>query len=159
MATNQYFSSNYFASSTDQVLTENLMIEAIKIYGIDVKYLPRNLVDYDKIYGEDDSSSFDDYYTVEMYVKNIDGFQGDGQFLSKFGIEIRDEMTFSVARKRFIQEVSTNEPDVSRPRRCSSLGRPHCSQGPLDPDRERFSAERVRPPASRRRGDVSRSPS
>jgi hypothetical protein len=116
MATNQYFRSNYFATDQDQVLAESLITEMIYNYGVDVKYLPRNLANYDALFGEDQSSYFDDIYTIEMYVKNVNGFQGDGQFLSKFGIEIRDEVTFSVSRKRFKEEVLDKEPGMTRPK-------------------------------------------
>lgn len=116
MATNTYFRSNYFATDQDQKLADDLIVEMIYNYGIDVKYLPRDFVDFDKIYGEDDSSLFDDVYTVEMYVKNVNGFNGDGNFLSKFGIEIRDEMTFSVSRRRFTEEVLAHETGMTRPR-------------------------------------------
>ena len=116
MATNQYFRSNYFATDQDQKLADDLIVEMIYNYGVDVKYLPRDFVDFDKIYGEDDSSVFDDVYSIEMYVKNVNGFQGDGNFLSKFGIEIRDEITFSVSRRRFTEEVLSHEPSMNRPR-------------------------------------------
>lgn len=116
MATNTYFRSNYFATDQDQALAESLITEMIYNYGIDVKYLPRDFVDFDRLYGEDDSSLFDDVYTVEMYVKNVNGFNGDGNFLSKFGIEIRDEMTFSVSRRRFTEEVLAHETGMTRPR-------------------------------------------
>lgn len=116
MATNQYFRSNYFATDQDQKLAESLITEMIYNYGLDVKYLPRDFVDFDKIYGEDDSSLFDDVYSIEMYVKNVNGFQGDGNFLSKFGIEIRDEITFSVSRRRFTEEVLAHESSMNRPR-------------------------------------------
>lgn len=116
MATNTYFRSNYFATDQDQKLADDLIVEMIYNYGIDVKYLPRDFVDFDQLYGEDDSSLFDDVYTVEMYVKNVNGFNGDGNFLSKFGIEIRDEMTFSVSRRRFTEEVLAHETGMTRPR-------------------------------------------
>lgn len=116
MATNQYFRSNYFATDQDQKLAESLITEMIYNYGLDVKYLPRDFVDFDKIYGEDDSSLFDNVYSIEMYVKNVNGFQGDGNFLSKFGIEIRDEITFSVSRRRFTEEVLSHETSMNRPR-------------------------------------------
>jgi len=116
VATNTYFRSNYFATDQDQALAESLITEMIYNYGIDVKYLPRDFVDFDRLYGEDDSSLFDDVYTVEMYVKNVNGFNGDGNFLSKFGIEIRDEMTFSVSRRRFTEEVLAHETGMTRPR-------------------------------------------
>jgi hypothetical protein len=116
MATNQYFSSNYFADNADQQLVQNLNTESIQIYGLDAQYLPRNLVNFDELFGEDQSSNFDRAYTIELYLKSFDGFGGDGKFLSNFGIEIRDEMTFLVSRPRFVAEVGTNEPDIDKPR-------------------------------------------
>lgn len=116
MATNPYFRSSYFAKDADQKLVQQLTTEAIQTHGIDVKYLPRNLVNFDDLFGEDQSSNFDRAYTIEVYLKSFDGFGGDGKFLSKFGIEIRDEMTFSVSRPRFKAEVAVNEADIHKPR-------------------------------------------
>lgn len=93
----------------EQQLLESLIIESIKIYGYDVYYLPRTLVEKDVIYGEDPSSRYDANYSIEMYIKSIDGFQGDGDFLSKFNLEIRDSVIFTVARKVFLDEVVTTE--------------------------------------------------
>jgi hypothetical protein len=105
VATNFYF--NNFTSSQEQLLIENLVIESIKIYGLDVYYLPRTKIDYDGIYGEAPVSEFKNQYMVEMYVKNVDGFKGDGDFLSKFNLEIRDQITFAVARRTFAEEVGS----------------------------------------------------
>lgn len=82
---------------------EDLIIESIKQYGNEVKYLPRTLVEQDHLFGEAKLSKFDDSVPVEMYIKNVEGFEGEGDFLSKFGVQIRDSMTFTVARKRFDQ--------------------------------------------------------
>ena len=101
---NQYF--NNFGHQQSQWLIEDLIIESIKIYGIEVMYMPRTLVAEDTIWGEDTLSKFDDAYPLEMYVKNVDGFEGEGDFLSKFGLEIRDEMTLTVAQRRFSEEIS-----------------------------------------------------
>ena len=103
MATNFFF--NNFQSSQEQLLLENLIIEAIRIYGQDMYYIPRKLNNYDSIYGADDQSSYEIAYPIEIYIKSVDGFQGDGNFMSKFGIEIRDQVIFSVAQKRFTEEV------------------------------------------------------
>lgn len=116
MATNQYFKSNFRSPAADQSLVESLIIESIKIYGIDVKYIPRDFVNLDQLFGEDQSSAFTQSYEIEVYVKNIDSFGGDGKFLSKFGLEIRDEFTFSVSRKRFTDEVTSNNTALIRPR-------------------------------------------
>lgn len=101
MATNKYFRN--FTYPREQDLIEDLAIESIKIYGHDVKYLPRTLVDNDHLFGEDKLSTFNTAAEVEMYVKSIDGFEGEGDFLGKFGLEIRDSITFTIARKRFDQ--------------------------------------------------------
>lgn len=68
-------------------------------------YIPRKLNNYDSIYGADDQSSYEIAYPIEIYIKSVDGFQGDGNFMSKFGIEIRDQVIFSVAQRRFSEEV------------------------------------------------------
>jgi len=101
---NQYF--NNFGHQQSQWLIEDLIIESIKIYGIEVQYMPRTLVAEDTIWGEDTLSKFEDAYPLEMYIKNVDGFEGEGDFLSKFGLEIRDEMTLTVAQRRFSEEIS-----------------------------------------------------
>ncbi|CAB4162846.1 neck protein [uncultured Caudovirales phage] len=89
----------------EQQLLENLIIEAIQIYGLDMYYIPRKLNNYDEVYGDDDQSSYETAYSIEMYIKSVDGFSGDGNFMSKFGIEIRDRVIFSVAQRRFSEEV------------------------------------------------------
>jgi len=105
--TNLYF--NNFAFTQEQNLIENLIIESIRIYGIDVFYLPRTLVKEDELFGEDVLSKFEQAYQIEMYIKSVDGFQGDGDFLSKFGLEIRDEMVLTVARRRFGEEIAIGD--------------------------------------------------
>ena len=89
----------------EQQLIEDLVIESIKIYGHDVYYIPRKLNNYDEVYGADDTSSYEQAFPIEMYIKSIDGFSGDGEFMSKFGIEIRNQVVFSVARRIFSEEV------------------------------------------------------
>ena len=68
-----------------------------------MKYLPRTLVEEDELFGEAKLSKFEDTVPVEMYIKNVEGFEGEGDFLSKFGVEIRDQMTFTLSRRRFDQ--------------------------------------------------------
>ena len=101
------FFINNFQSSQEQQLLENLIIESIRFYGQDMYYIPRKLNNYDAVYGADDQSSYENSYMVEMYIKSIDGFQGDGDFMSKFGIEIRDQVVFSVAQRIFNEEIGT----------------------------------------------------
>jgi len=102
MATNQYF-NNYGTNTPDQRLMEGLIIESIKVYGIDVNYLPRTMVNEDTIFGEDRVSQFKDSRVIEMYIKNVDGFEGEGVFVSNFGLEVRDQVTLTVSRRRWTE--------------------------------------------------------
>jgi len=105
---------NNFTNSQEQLLIEDLVIESIKIYGHDVFYCPRTLVNKDEIYGEDSISRYDTQYMVEMYVKNVMGFQGEGDFMSKFNLQIRDQMTLTIARRTFFDEIGNVE-SIDRP--------------------------------------------
>tara|TARA_Y100001970_G_C14182079_1_gene830379 strand:+ start:223 stop:1125 length:903 start_codon:yes stop_codon:yes gene_type:complete len=100
MATNHYF-NHYGENTPDQRLIESLIIESIKVYGIDVHYMPRTLINEDSLYGEDRLSQFKDQRIIEMYIRNVDGFGGDGTFVSNFGLEVRDQITLTVSRRRF----------------------------------------------------------
>ena len=113
MATNSYFRPN----KVDQRLIEDLVIESIKIHGHDFIYMPRTIVKLDELFGEDVRSKFDDGLNIEMYIESIDGFEGEGDFISKFGLEIRDSVTLAVSKRRF-GEVSADltSPSMTRPR-------------------------------------------
>jgi hypothetical protein len=102
---NKYFNNYTFAREQDVV--EDLILESIKIYGHDVKYLPRSAVKQDNLFGEDILSKFEEAIDIEMYLKSMEGFEGDGQFLSKFGLEIRDQIVLTVSRKRFDQVITS----------------------------------------------------
>ena len=104
MATSVFF--NNFSSSGEQNLYEDLIIESIRIYGMDMYYIPRVITNYDKLLGEDASSQYNHAILVELYIKSIDGFTGDGNFMSKFGLQIRDQVVFSIAQRTFNQEVA-----------------------------------------------------
>ena len=105
MATNFYF--NNFSSSGEQNLIENLIIESIRIHGVDTYYVPRTIVTRDNTFREQSVTEYGEGLSVEMYIKNVDGFEGDGEFLSKFGVEVRDQITFSVAMRVFDTEVGS----------------------------------------------------
>jgi hypothetical protein len=105
MATSLYF--NNFKSSGEQTLIENLIIESIKIHGVDAYYIPRKIINKDSTFREQEFSEYGSAVEVEMYVKNIDGFEGEGEFLSSFGVEVREQITFSVALRVFEQEVGS----------------------------------------------------
>lgn len=113
MAKNYYFEN--FENSMEQSLIEDLVIESIKIYGIDAWYIPRTLVGKDDILNEDDLSTFNEAYMAEMYIKSVDGFEGEGDFLSKFGLEIRDSVTLTIARRTYEDEVGTYRTSNTRP--------------------------------------------
>ena len=104
MPRNVYFSQ---AVKSEQNLYEDLIIESLQIYGQDVYYIPRTLVNRDDILNEDPASKFDDAYLLEMYIENTEGFEGAGDLYSKFGLEIRDEATFIVSRRRWETRVGT----------------------------------------------------
>jgi hypothetical protein len=78
-------------------------------------YLPRTLNNKDEVYGTDDNSSYDEAILVELYIKNVDGFGGDGSFMSKFGLEIRDQVTLTIAKRVFEDEIGIAR-DFIRPR-------------------------------------------
>jgi len=103
MPTSVFFDK--FANFGEQQLYEDLLVESIQIHGIDTYYVPRHLNNFDQLYGIDDVSSFDNAFLLEMYIKSVDGFTGDGSFFSKFGLEIRDQIVFTVARRSFMKEV------------------------------------------------------
>ena len=105
MPTNVYFDTG---TRPEQALYEDLIIEQLRIYGQDVYYLPRNTAGIDNIFGEDKSSSFDDAYMIEMYGDNVDGYEGEKELMSKFGLDIQDDATFTVARRRWEQFISVD---------------------------------------------------
>lgn len=91
--------------SSEQRLVEDIVIECLKIYGFDVYYLPRTTVYQDDILNEDALNKFEQAYRLEMYLSNINGFEGEGDLLTKFGVEIRDSATFIVSRRRWEEAV------------------------------------------------------
>ena len=113
MATNQFF--NPFPQgqiTSEQLLVEDLVIEAMKIYGMDVFYLPRSSRDQvDYLFGEDTLKQYISAFPIEMYLENVTGMDGEGDFISKFGLEIRDEVSLLVSRRRFAATVTQNRPN------------------------------------------------
>lgn len=107
---NLYFSD---AVRSEQNLYEDIVIEALKMYGQDVYYLPRDIVNEDKIFGDDVPSRFNSSHKIEMYIENVEGFEGEGDLFTRFGVEIRDEATFIVSRRRWTQQVSRMDNEVT----------------------------------------------
>jgi hypothetical protein len=118
VATNFYFNNFPLNRVTqEQLLVEDLLIEALQIYGMDVYYLPRTVRDgneIDYIYGEDTLKEYLTAHPLEMYLENITGMDGEGDFITKFGLEIRDEISLLVSRRRFAYATSTS--NLIRPR-------------------------------------------
>lgn len=107
MATNFYLQSGIPGGRTsEQRLIESLIIEAIKFYGFDVYYLSRSEGNIDEIFQEDTTSKFENAIPLEAYLENVDGYGGNGDLMSKFGIEIKDTATFVVARQRWDDVVA-----------------------------------------------------
>ena len=116
MATNFYF-NNFPANqiTSEQLLVEDLVIEALKIYGMDVYYLPRTTRDQvDYLFGEDTLKEYRTAHPIEMYLENVTGMDGEQDFISKFGLEIRDEVSLLVSRRRF--NYSVGAANLSHPR-------------------------------------------
>ena len=105
-----YFSAG---ARSEQNLYEDLIIESIKIYGQDLYYMPRDLVNVDAVFREDPVSSFNSNYLLEMYVDNIDGFDGEGDLFTKFGVEIRDQVTFTLSKRRWEQTVMRYDNEIT----------------------------------------------
>lgn len=98
MSRNRYFSQSV---ASEQSLVEDLVVEAISIYAQDTYYLPRSLISRDTILNESIESKFGSAHSIEMYIENVDGFGGDGTLFTKFGLDIREQASFVVSRRRW----------------------------------------------------------
>ena len=103
MPTNPFFDHETVRS--EQNLIEDLTVESIQIHGSDMIYMPSDIVNEDFRYGEDQQSEFNKGHLLEMYVDGAEEFGGEGEFFAKFGLEIRDEAFFVVAKRRFQEQV------------------------------------------------------
>ena len=103
MPTNTFFNH---AVNTEQHLYEDLVVESLRMYGHECYYLPREVVEEDTILGEDVQSTFGDAYAVEMYIQNVEGFEGEGDLFSKFGVQVRDQATFIISLRSWERFIS-----------------------------------------------------
>ena len=103
MALNPFFLQG---SSSEQRLVQQLINEQLKIYGVDVTYIPRKFVKRDSIFREIQSSKFDDNFTIEAYVNTYEGYSGAGDLMTKFGVSLRDELTITISKERFEDFIS-----------------------------------------------------
>ena len=108
-----YVQSNYAsagrlkanASAQEQKFIENLVVESIEIYGQDIYYVPRTIVNKDSIFEEDSDGKFETAKAIRAYVNNVEGWEGQGELLSKFGVRIEDKTTFIFSRDKFKEHV------------------------------------------------------
>ena len=111
MSTNKYFQAGKGpGTNSEQKLVESNIIEMIQMAGMDFYYIPRTLFNEDKFYQEVPNSQFNDYHILEMYVTNVTDFGGQGDFMSKFGLQVNDTVELVCARKRFWEETGVENP-------------------------------------------------
>jgi hypothetical protein len=112
MALNPYFLNG---SYSEQKLVQDLINEQIKMYGQDVYYLPRKFIKENKVVREVILSKFDESFVIEAYISTVDGFGGQGDILSKFGVRSTDEITFIISKERYqslITPFISNDPKI-----------------------------------------------
>jgi hypothetical protein len=109
MALNPYIRVNTKTYQPEQNLVEDLTVEAIKIYGQEMYYIPREMVTRDDLFGESQYSRFTNFKMIEMYMDTTTAFEG-GDTFTKFGFEIRDSVKFTVSKKRFKRETGMDRP-------------------------------------------------
>jgi len=105
MATNVFFNH---AVPQEQNLYEDLVVESLRMYGHDVLYLPREIIEEDNILNEDISSKFAESYTIEMYLENVEGTADAGDLMSKFGVYVQEEATFIASARSWVRFVSSS---------------------------------------------------
>ena len=122
MPVNRYFNQTKYVPEQD--LIQDLIDESIAIYGHEVYYIPRDTVNLDVFLGEDPAAAFTDAYPIEMYLKTVESFQGQSEFISKFGLHIEDQATFVVSQRRFDESVIQKNADVAAVHGTDTLVRP-----------------------------------
>ncbi len=110
----------YFSQGTrnEQYLLEDLIVESISIWGQQFYYIPRTLVAKDEILGEDRLSKFKDTYPIDMYLESVDGFEGQGAFIQKFGLMMEQSATLTVARRTWERVVGRHGTTILPSRPC-----------------------------------------
>jgi len=110
MVTNSYINTTTYTQEQD--LIGSLVIESIQMHGQDFIYVPRTLIKVDTIFNEDVLSSFTEAHTIEMHIDSVDGFEGEGEMLSQFGLQVNDQLITTVSKSRFLTETGTERPKV-----------------------------------------------
>lgn len=110
MVTNSYINTTTYTQEQD--LIGNLVVESIQMHGQDFIYIPRNLVNVDTVFNEDTLSSFTTSHTIEMQIDSVDGFEGEGEMLSQFGLSVNDQIITTLSKSRFLAETGSERPKV-----------------------------------------------
>ena len=121
---NNFF--NNYNTMGEQGLFEDLVIESIRAYGVETHYVVRQEGNLDRILNEDDIPKYEDTYAIEMYLKTVDGWGGEGDFLSKFGLQVRDSVTLVVAKKVFRNGVFNHDSTRPAPQEGDLIWLPFC---------------------------------
>ena len=103
MALNPFFLQG---SKTEQFLLQDVINEQLKIYGIDVFYLPRKIFKTDNIIREVQSSKFDDSFILEAYLNNYEGYNPNSDLMTKFGLRLTNEVSLTISRERFEEFIT-----------------------------------------------------
>jgi len=103
MALNPFFLQG---SSQEQRLVQDLINEQLKIYGVEVTYIPRKFVNKSSIIEEVQSSRFDDNFLLEAYINTYEGYSGAGDIMTKFGVSLKDEVTLTISQERFTDFIA-----------------------------------------------------
>jgi hypothetical protein len=113
MATNPYFRTSTAAAQNEQYLLEDLIVEIVKIHGIDVYYIPRTTdIDFNNLLGEQPDTSLIDAYPIEAYLINFDGYEGDNELIAKIGFIVQSSTNMVITARSFRRHVGI----YSRPR-------------------------------------------
>ena len=116
MATNSYFTHN--TSTAEQTLLDNLVVESIQIMGMDINYLPRTQNNVDTLFEDAERNSFNTSYTIEVHIgeDTLQGFGGEGDLVSRFGVEVRDTVQLVMSVSRFATVVTSQDATITVPR-------------------------------------------
>ena len=103
MALNPFFLQG---SSSEQFLVQDLINEQLKMYGIEVYYLPRKYIETDSILNEVETSKFDDSFLIEAYLDNYEGYAPGSDLMSKFGLRLKNEINLIISRERYEEFIT-----------------------------------------------------
>jgi hypothetical protein len=113
MPTNPFFNQKF---PGEQALMESMIVEHIRMFGQDMMYVPREMIKEDQLFGEGKWYKFKDAYPIEMYIESVNGFEGAGDLVSKFGLQVKDRISLVMSQKRFRDTVTGATAGIKRPR-------------------------------------------